>query len=70
MSFCGNPITDEFWSELHAHFDEESRKLENDIGGLIEQIRKEINKGAINDASIKLQLYSEYIGKYEVAKNC
>lgn len=66
--FCGNPITDEFWSELHAHFDEESRKLENDIGGLIEQIRKEINKGAINDASIKLQLYSEYIGKYEVAK--
>lgn len=66
--FCGNPITDEFWSELHAHFDEESRKLENDIGGLIEQIRKEINKGAINDASIKLQLYSEYIGKFEVAK--
>ena len=66
--FCGNPITDEFWSELHAHFDEESRKLENDIGGLIEQIRKEINKGAINDASIKLQLYSVYIGKYEVAK--
>lgn len=66
--FCGNPITDKFWSELHAHFDEESRKLENDIGGLIEQIRKEINKGAINDASIKLQLYSEYIGKYEVAK--
>ena len=66
--FCGNPITDEFWSKLHAHFDEESRKLENDIGGLIEQIRKEINKGAINDASIKLQLYSEYIGKYEVAK--
>lgn len=66
--FCGNPITDEFWSELHAHFDEESRKLENDIGGLIEQIRKEINKGAINDASIKLQLYSEYIRKYEVAK--
>ena len=66
--FCGNPITDEFWSELHAHFGEESRKLENDIGGLIEQIRKEINKGAINDASIKLQLYSEYIGKYEVAK--
>ncbi len=66
--FCGNPITDEFWSELHAHFDEESRKLENDIGGLIEQIRNEINKGAINDSSIKLQLYSEYIGKYEVAK--
>lgn len=66
--FCGNPVTDEFWSELHAHFDEESRKLENDIGGLIEQIRNEINKGAINDSSIKLQLYSEYIGKYEVAK--
>ena len=66
--FCGNPVTDEFWSELHAHFDEESRKLENDIGGLIEKIRNEINKGAINDSSIKLQLYSEYIGKYEVAK--
>lgn len=66
--FCGNPITDEFWAEIHAHFDEESKKLERDIGALIEQINAEISKGAIDDSTLKLQLYSEYTGKYDVAK--
>ena len=66
--FCGNPITDEFWAEMHAHFDEESKELERDIGALIEQINAEINKGIIDDSSLKLQLYSEYMGKYDVAK--
>lgn len=66
--FCGNPITDEFWSEIHAHFDEESKKLEDDISNLTGRIRIEINKGAIDDSSIKLQLYSEYVEKYEEAK--
>lgn len=66
--FCGNPITDDFWSEIHAHFDEESKKLDDDINNLIERIRIEINKGAIDDSSIKLQLYSEYVERYEDAK--
>ena len=66
--FCGNPITDDFWSEIHAHFDEESKKLDDDISNLTERIRIEINKGAIDDSSIKLQLYSEYVERYEDAK--
>lgn len=66
--FCGNPITDDFWSEIHAHFDEESKKLDDDISNLTERIRIEINKGAIDDSSIKLQLYSEYAERYEDAK--
>ena len=66
--FCGNPITDEFWAEMHAHFDEESKELERDIGALIEQINTEISKGVIDDSSLKLQLYSEYTRKYDVAK--
>lgn len=66
--FCGNPITDEFWAEIHAHFDEESKELEREIRVLIEQINAEINKGVIDDSSLKLQLYSEYMGKYDVAK--
>ena len=66
--FCGNPITDDFWSEIHAHFDEESKKLADDISNLTERIRVEINKGAIDDSSIKLQLYSEYAERYEDAK--
>ena len=30
-AFCGNPITEERWSELERHFDKESEQLENDI---------------------------------------
>ncbi len=40
-AFCDNPITVERWEALAKHFDEESKKLENDIDELIEQIAKE-----------------------------
>ena len=39
--FCGNPISDERWKIIYAHFDEEYKKLENDINILKEQIGKE-----------------------------
>ena len=30
-AFCGNPISDERWAVIRAHFDEETRRLEQDI---------------------------------------
>jgi wobble nucleotide-excising tRNase len=36
--FCGNNISDQRWTELDSHFDEESEKLENDIDVLISKI--------------------------------
>ena len=40
-AFCGNPITDERWAVIHAHFDEESKKLESEIDDLVSQINSE-----------------------------
>lgn len=37
-SFCGNDISDERWQELDSHFDEESEKLEKEIGSLIGEV--------------------------------
>lgn len=33
--FCGNDINNDFWAEIHAHFDEESKELDSDIISLI-----------------------------------
>lgn len=40
--FCGNRISDERWKEIHAHFDEETKKLTDDLEQLIRQIEIEI----------------------------
>lgn len=37
-SFCGNDISETRWTELDSHFDEESDKLERDLGVLIDDI--------------------------------
>lgn len=47
-AFCGSPISDERWKVLHAHFDEESKKLERDIDDCILQMEDE--KKAIQSA--------------------
>lgn len=39
-SFCGNEISQERWDELDSHFDEQSEKLEKEIGVLIFEIEK------------------------------
>jgi len=41
-SFCGNIISEERWSKLDSHFDEESEKLEQNIGTLINEIDAKI----------------------------
>ena len=66
--FCGNPVSDDFWSEIHAHFDEESKVLEDTIKNLIKQIEFEIKKGIIDDSTLKSEIYSGYISQYEAAK--
>lgn len=39
--FCGNQINKERWDEIHAHFDEETKLLTNDLDILIRQIETE-----------------------------
>ncbi|WP_339223398.1 AAA family ATPase [Paenibacillus sp. FSL W7-1332] len=40
--FCGEKVSDERWSILHKHFDDESRILEQKIGKLIKKIETEM----------------------------
>ncbi len=40
-AFCGNTISDERWAIIHAHFDEESQELSNDIDALVNKISDE-----------------------------
>lgn len=42
-AFCGNSLSDDRMAVIHAHFDEESKKLENEIDTLISNIQAEIN---------------------------
>jgi wobble nucleotide-excising tRNase len=39
-AFCDNIISEKRWQIIHAHFDEESKKLESDITTLIDRIEK------------------------------
>lgn len=40
-AFCGNHITENRWSKLDKHFDEESDKLEKEIDYLIDKVKQE-----------------------------
>lgn len=42
-AFCGNPLSDERLVVIHAHFDEESKKLEAEIDALIINLQAEID---------------------------
>ncbi len=63
--FCGNPIGDDFWVEIHAHFDEESKELENSITNLISKIEREINNDFFDALVSPERFYSEYVRRYE-----
>lgn len=67
--FCGNHINDNFWKEIHAHFDEESKELENAIKKIIKQINEEIKRDVLDSSISQPQFYAEYVEKYESAKN-
>jgi len=59
-AFCGNPISSERWAEINAHFDEESKTLENEIDTLISDISTEIQQ--LQQAPIidKTKYYAKY----------
>lgn len=42
-AFCDNKITDERWSALESHFDEESEKLSNGIALLLVKVDEEVS---------------------------
>ncbi|MFA6866530.1 MAG: AAA family ATPase [Clostridia bacterium] len=59
-AFCGNEISDDRWVQLNAHFDEESKKLEEDINKILEKIQ---NEKDIIEKSFKIdktKFYSKY----------
>ncbi len=59
-AFCGNPISEQRWSELEKHFDKESEQLEKDIVSLIDRIEVE-KSTAISALSIdKNHFYSKF----------
>ncbi len=63
-AFCDNSISDDRWSKLERHFDEESKNLEEDIETLIGKITKEkenINKALLIDANMFYSNFSEQI---------
>ena len=43
-AFCGNEISEDRWTKLDRHFDEESEKLENSIDELLTKIKNEQEK--------------------------
>lgn len=59
-AFCDSSISQERWSALDRHFDEESEQLEKDIDALIEKI--EIEKTLITESLLinKSNFYSKY----------
>ena len=65
-AFCGNPISDSRWNEIHSHFDEESKKLERELQNLIDEIDCEKEKFAQPFSLIKQDdFYQAYSDNYQ-----
>ncbi|MCH5147773.1 MAG: AAA family ATPase [Clostridiales bacterium] len=65
-AFCGNPISDNRWSEIHSHFDEESKKLEEELQNLILAIKCEEEKLSNPFNLIKQEdFYQTYIKDFQ-----
>jgi len=59
-AFCDNTISDERRKTLHAHFDEESKKLEGEIDDLLSHIRAEAAYVSLPLSVDKTKFYSNY----------
>ncbi len=64
-AFCGNPISEDRWSKLEMHFDEESEKLEKDIVSLIAQIDAEKNSVTSALSINNALFYSSFHGRLD-----
>lgn len=64
-AFCGNPISNERWSELDKHFDVESEELERNIDKLIQEIENEIKSTSFSFSITKNNFYSKFHTRIE-----
>lgn len=69
--FCGGRISSERWKKITAHFDEESKNLEESLAHLIEKVEKEKDRYSsqftIDEASYYSEFHKridEYVQKY------
>ena len=65
-AFCGNTISDERWKALHAHFDEDSKKLESEIDFLLSCVESEIASVTQPLPIDKTHFYSIYHSEIDV----
>lgn len=63
--FCGNPLPDNIWSKIDAHFSKESEDLRVEIQNLISDL-EEIKTAAIGHISIqKEEFYATLLGDFQ-----
>jgi wobble nucleotide-excising tRNase len=67
-AFCDNEIKASRWDELDRHFDEESKKLETEISGLITEIKHENNSLESIEIVTKDSFYSKYNDEFNRVK--
>ncbi len=58
--FCGNPISDERWDKLKAHFEDASERLNSDIEVAISDIQSELTAHENDFTPNKLVFYSTF----------
>jgi len=67
-AFCGNPISEERWEEINAHFSKESEELKNGLTELkrnLEQAALKLDGFLESKGLIKENIYAAFLGEYE-----
>lgn len=67
-AFCGNPISDERWEELNAHFSKESEELKKSLQELkivLEQASLKLDGYLESKGLTKENIYAVYLGEYD-----
>ena len=67
-AFCGNPISEERWEEINAHFSKESEELKNCLTELkrnLEQAALKLDGFLESKGLIKENIYAAFMGEYE-----
>ena len=67
-AFCGNPISEERWEEINAHFSMESEELKNGLTELkrnLEQAALKLDGFLESKGLIKENIYAAFLGEYE-----
>lgn len=67
-AFCGNPISDERWEALNAHFSKESEELKKSLQELkivLEKAAMRLDGFLESKGLTKENIYAVYLGKYD-----